>query len=770
MMKKLAILGIAAAVMATMVSLPQANAQAEAFNPQGVLKPEPFADVPPDHWAYNAVEQLRQAGLTEGYPDRTFKGKRPMTRYEFARFVQLLLQGLLPKIAPRDVPPPPPAGVTPQQLQDAIAGVQSRILTPEQVRQIVAEEVAKLPKPQQADLSNYVTREQLATVQRLVDEFKDQLARLGVDVDAVKKELADLRGRVEAIEAQLARMPKVTGNLNLIGKTGWKSDQIQTAVGLRPAIDHDGRPLPDTTTMLDQPLAYYDLDLGITARPTAGTRVTALLNVGNYVSSYEIGHPYTVTGADRVRPVHAYFSVPFTFLGANELTVGRQPAQLTPYTFKAVDPDTYTVVPREDSGDVIFWGANTTWRMGQLKLRAFTGINPVDGRLQPLNIYDDPVIAAPAFGQAAVPGGLTNAFGETFGDLAAGFAQTRPIAEVGNFVAARLSYGEPEVGVPAAEQREVAVETTTTTTGAADATVTTETEVESGFSFGLMRNLGVGLNWLFAGARQGAGLPAVPGAQDARAQVLSGDARFNLGPVAINGEVAFGQSQTGSQPRARALDDTAIDVRALYTIGLGFGDLGIGGGWRRVELGYQVPGYWGYLGSWKNPRGIQGWIAQAELPLKGDLASFLRNISLRASGEWYRGAQSLATAGLGAAADPDEKDLNIDRYQAGLAFRLTDRNPVTLGFEQVFRNYVGAAGAAPLSLPTMGVGGSPLVGTRIKNTESYINFGIGHNFTQDIQLALLYQLVDFAKYAVDNSNQPANYRGYVASAQVGVRF
>jgi len=68
------------------------------------------------------------------------------------------------------------------------------------------------------------------------------------------------------------------------------------------------------------------------------------------------------------------------------------------------------------------------------------------------------------------------------------------------------------------------------------------------------------------------------------------------------------------------------------------------------------------------------------------------------------------------------------------------------------------------------VGGSPLVGTRIKNTETYINFGIGHNFTEDINLALVYQLVDFGKYDVDVSNQPANYRGYVASAQVGVRF
>ena len=193
MMKKLAILGIAATVMATTVSLPRAHAQAEAFNPQGVLKPEPFADVPPDHWAHSAVEQLRQAGLTEGYPDRTFKGKRPMTRYEFARFVQLLLQSLQPRFASlsqleqqvremgtREVPP---AGLTQQQLNDAIAELRSQILTREQVQQIVRDMLAQQPQP-----TGGVTPEQLHA-QRLVDEFRDQLARLGVDVDAVKKEL-----------------------------------------------------------------------------------------------------------------------------------------------------------------------------------------------------------------------------------------------------------------------------------------------------------------------------------------------------------------------------------------------------------------------------------------------------------------------------------------------------------------------------------------------------------------------------------------------------
>lgn len=44
----------------------------------------PFPDVPAKHWAYDAVGKLVQAGLIEGYDDNTFKGDRPMSRYEFA--------------------------------------------------------------------------------------------------------------------------------------------------------------------------------------------------------------------------------------------------------------------------------------------------------------------------------------------------------------------------------------------------------------------------------------------------------------------------------------------------------------------------------------------------------------------------------------------------------------------------------------------------------------------------------------------------------------
>ena len=54
-------------------------------------------DVPITHWAYDAVRELARLGIIEGYPDGTFKGKQPMTRYEFAIAVYRLLEAIRTK-------------------------------------------------------------------------------------------------------------------------------------------------------------------------------------------------------------------------------------------------------------------------------------------------------------------------------------------------------------------------------------------------------------------------------------------------------------------------------------------------------------------------------------------------------------------------------------------------------------------------------------------------------------------------------------------------
>lgn len=58
-----------------------------ASDPANTPISAPFVDVPTSHWAYAAVAKLAKDHIIEGYNDRTFKGDRPISRYEMAKIV-----------------------------------------------------------------------------------------------------------------------------------------------------------------------------------------------------------------------------------------------------------------------------------------------------------------------------------------------------------------------------------------------------------------------------------------------------------------------------------------------------------------------------------------------------------------------------------------------------------------------------------------------------------------------------------------------------------
>ena len=55
-----------------------------AFAAPAFAATNPFMDVPLNHWAYDAIGQLAAQGILSGYPDGTYKGRQPTTRYEMA--------------------------------------------------------------------------------------------------------------------------------------------------------------------------------------------------------------------------------------------------------------------------------------------------------------------------------------------------------------------------------------------------------------------------------------------------------------------------------------------------------------------------------------------------------------------------------------------------------------------------------------------------------------------------------------------------------------
>ena len=78
----------------------------------------PFLDTPANHWAYDSVQDLAKKGILLGYPDGTYSGKRPMTRYEFAVAINWMLLTLdeIKTARQNGVPPPAAHGLTQDDL------------------------------------------------------------------------------------------------------------------------------------------------------------------------------------------------------------------------------------------------------------------------------------------------------------------------------------------------------------------------------------------------------------------------------------------------------------------------------------------------------------------------------------------------------------------------------------------------------------------------------------------------------------------------------
>lgn len=51
-----------------------------------------FKDVPAEHWAADSVKTLAEAGILKGYPDGTFRGDKPVTRYEVAVALHAMIE------------------------------------------------------------------------------------------------------------------------------------------------------------------------------------------------------------------------------------------------------------------------------------------------------------------------------------------------------------------------------------------------------------------------------------------------------------------------------------------------------------------------------------------------------------------------------------------------------------------------------------------------------------------------------------------------------
>ncbi len=318
----------------------------------------PFADVPTDHWAYDAVNELQQKGIVIGYPDGTFGGKRAMTRYEFA----MAISRMLPMLDP--------------QLADRVAALESRMKAAEDK---MAGMKGEGPAAPGADMSGYVTKADLAKIQKLADEFKDELAQLGVDVDAMRKDLAALTERVAAIEAKMERMNfSFSGFVAGIMPQNETADVISVDIDNRPlSVDGEENDLLDNVTFLRHGELKWDMKINPTTSAYVNLAVGNYLPYLTYVDDYiGVFRPTNKTTDDGQDDVFPYWLGMKTQFGPVHVEVGRIPIQWTPYTIKKVDVEEILTNDITDSGDYPIDGGKIKIEFGKNAfLQAFAAKN-----------------------------------------------------------------------------------------------------------------------------------------------------------------------------------------------------------------------------------------------------------------------------------------------------------------------------------------------------------------------------------------------------------
>jgi hypothetical protein len=129
------------------------------------LTATPLADVPSSHWAYAAIAALAADGLIDGYPDGSFNGDRPLTRYEMAA--------------------------------------------------IVARVIARI----EAVGANTASKTDLDNLQKLIDALKDELDALGVRVTSLEDLVSSLDRRTRVAQA-------LAIHGTLLGNASFRTDPV----------------------------------------------------------------------------------------------------------------------------------------------------------------------------------------------------------------------------------------------------------------------------------------------------------------------------------------------------------------------------------------------------------------------------------------------------------------------------------------------------------------------------------------------------------------
>jgi hypothetical protein len=200
-----------------------------------------FSDVQPTDWAFQALQSLvERYGCIAGYPNGTYRGNRALTRYEFA------------------------------------AGLNACL---DRVNELIATATADL-----------VTKEDLATLQRLQEEFSAELATLRGRVDALEARTAELEAN------QFSTTTKLVGEAIFVLSDSFGDNAAISAATLRANPNAPERDLDSNVTLSER------VRLTLNSSFTGKDQLQIRLQAGNVIAnnSPNIGNASTGTAMSRL--------------------------------------------------------------------------------------------------------------------------------------------------------------------------------------------------------------------------------------------------------------------------------------------------------------------------------------------------------------------------------------------------------------------------------------------------------------------------------------
>lgn len=231
-------------------SLAPESTQTVASEPINTLAEDPFAqvnsvsqlsDVKPTDWAFQALQSLvERYGCIAGYPDGTYRGNRAIARYEFA------------------------------------AGLNSCL---DRLRELIT-----------AGTTNLVTREDLAIVQKLQEEFASELSVLRGRVDTLDARTAELEANQFSTTTKLNAEIIVVVTDTSGNSAGGSRDRTNTILANRGRLNFE-------TSFTGRDMLRTRLEFGnfgSIAKET-GTNMTALNFDGNTGNTITVPHVLYVT-------------------------------------------------------------------------------------------------------------------------------------------------------------------------------------------------------------------------------------------------------------------------------------------------------------------------------------------------------------------------------------------------------------------------------------------------------------------------------------------